>query len=147
MADRAVSPVVGKVLEIGLVLLFATAVTAAVSGSVVPHARTAAGDELADRTLATAATGVEDAVPEAGRNVSATAHLDLPDRIRGESYTLRTEGRTLVLDHPHAGVGATHRLALPTRVAAVRGTVESDESVVVRVTSTPAGLVVEVTAA
>lgn len=147
MTDRAASPVVGKVLEIGVVLLFAATVTAALSGGVVPDARSAAGDELADRAIAAAATDVEDGVPATGVNVTTTTHLSLPDRIRGETYTLRAEGRTLVLDHPHADVGAEHRLALPDRVVAVRGAVASDEAATVRVRSTPEGLVVEVTAA
>jgi len=147
VADRAVSPVVGKVLEIGLVLLFVATVTGALSGGVVPGARTAAGGEVADRTLASAATTVEDGVPAAGRVGSATTHLDLPDRIRGETYTLRADDRRLVLDHPHPDVGASHRLALPARVVAVRGAVASDDPAVVRVTQTDDGLVVEVTTA
>ena len=147
MADRAASPVVGKVLEIGLVLLFAATVTAALSGSVVPDARTAAGAEVADRALASSAATVESSVPAAGANVTVTTHLDLPERIRGETYTLRADGQRLILDHPHAGIGGEHRLALPNDVAAVRGAAASDGAPVLQVRSTDAGLRVEVTSA
>jgi hypothetical protein len=144
MPDRGVSPVVGKLLEIGVVLLFATTLTVALSGGVVPDARSAAGEELADRVLASAATSVVETVPAAGQNASVTRRLALPDSIAGEPYRLRTAGRTLVLEHPVDRLSARHRLALPSRVVAVRGSVASGEPALVRVTSTAEGLVVEV---
>lgn len=146
MADRAAAPVVGKVLAIGIVLAYVSLVSAALYGGVVPESRTAAGAELADRALASAGGTVEAAVPRAGRNVSVTRALDVPRAVRGTAYTLRADGRRLVLAHPHPDVGGSYRLALPDRVATVRGAASSDDSPTVRVAAGPDGLVVEVLA-
>jgi hypothetical protein len=143
MTDRGVAPVVGKALEAGMVLVYVGVVAAALYGGVVPDYRTAAADEVGQRTLSAAATEVEAAVPAVGRNVSATVPLALPDRIRGDAYTLSGGGSTLVLDHPHPGVGGRTALVLPDRVTAVTGTVHSDERGRVVVRETRSGIVVE----
>jgi len=126
MTERAIAPVVGKALEIGVVLLYVSVVTAALYGTVVPEYRTAAGVEVGDRVLASTAAGIETGTPAAGRNVSVRERVDLPERIRDRSYTIHTEGATLVLDHPHPEVGGRMPLALPDRVVAVRGVWHSD---------------------
>jgi hypothetical protein len=146
MSERAVAPVVGKVLEVGVVLAYAALVTGVLVGGVAPDYRTAAGDELADRALAEAATAVTESVPRAGQRVTVERSFALPDRIRGEAYVVRATDRRLVLDHPHGDVGASQRLALPARVVEVRGSVRSTAAAVVTVESTDGGLVVEVTA-
>jgi hypothetical protein len=140
--DRATSPVVGKALEAGLVVLFVGLLTAALFGNVVPAYRTAAGAEFAERTVAGAADRIEASVPPAARDATVRRRVSLPGTIAGAAYRLGIDGRRLVVDHPDPGIEASARLALPDRVRTVRGGWESggDPTVVVR--SGDAGLVV-----
>jgi hypothetical protein len=130
------------VLELGLVLLFLAAVTATLYGGVVPEYRTAAGDQVADRTLAAASQQVQQAVPPNGSRVSATATVDLPATIRGRHYEVRVSNRTLVLDHPRPGVDARARLALPPSGVAVTGNWSSGRPARVVVEQVSGGLAV-----
>lgn len=140
--DRALAPVVGKAMETGLVVLYLGLVTTALFGGAVPDYRTAAADDVADRTLATAAQRVQQAVPPNASAVRARARVDLPDAIRGQAYEVRAEDRTLVLDHPHPDVGARARLALPASVVDVSGRWTSAEPAVVDVRGRPDGVAV-----
>lgn len=142
MDSRAVSTVVEKTLAIGLVTLFVSLVSVALYGGVVPEFRAAAGDELAERTLATAAERVQQGVPPNATHVDARTRVRLPDTIQGDAYRVRTDNRTLVLDHPDPDVGGRARLALPPSVDHVEGTWESGGQAVVHVTNEGAGLVV-----
>lgn len=140
--ERGVTPVVGKTLEAGLVVLFIALLTTALFGGAVPQYRAAAGDAVADRTLAAAGERVQQAVPAVSREVSVRLRVALPETIRGAGYEVRTEGRTLVLDHPDAAIGGRVPLALPGSVARVEGSWSSTDEAVVRVESRPGGLVV-----
>lgn len=131
MGDRAVTPVVGKALEVAVVVLYVSLLTASLYGNAVPEYRSTAGAEVGDRTLATAAHGVQQAVPESPAVDAARVRVDLPDRIRGDRYRIRADGEALVLDHPDSAVGGRSRLALPDSVDAVNGTWESDEETAV----------------
>jgi len=141
--DRAVAPVAGKVLELGLTVLFIGLLTTTLYGGIVPDYRTEAGDRVAERTTAAAAERVRAAVPPPAAAASVRATVDLPDTIRSSVYRVRVENRTLVLGHPHPGVGARARLVLPRRVVRVEGTWRSDRPAVVIVRTTDAGVVVE----
>jgi hypothetical protein len=141
VADRAVTPVVSKALEVGLVVLYVSVLTTAMYGTVVPEYRDAAGEEVAERTLATAAERVQQAVPPSAGHAEATVRVDLPDAIAGAAYRIRADGRALVLDHPD-GISSRARLALPDRVVRVTGTWESGDETVVRVVTVEDGLVV-----
>ncbi|UIP00361.1 hypothetical protein Hbl1158_03040 [Halobaculum sp. CBA1158] len=123
--DRAATPIVAKTLEIGLVLLFVAGLSAALFGGVVPDYRDAAGDRLADRTLAGAATDVERAVPPPAATVRVERRVRLPDTIRGAAYRVVADGDGLRLVHPNPAIGGNVRLALPDRVATVTGAWES----------------------
>lgn len=123
--DRAVTPVAGKALEVALVVLYVGLVSTALYGQVVPSYRAGAADAVGDRALATAGAEVEDAVPAAGRAVDVRTRVGLPERLRGERYAIRTDGRALVLDHPDPRVGGRRPLALPPSVATVEGSWES----------------------
>ena len=125
MADRAMTPVVGKAMEATLVVLYVGLVTAALYGGAVPEYRSSAGAEVAERTLADAATDIERAVP--------------PDA-RFATVRVRAEENELHLDHPDPQVAATAPLVLPDRVNGVSGTWESGEETSVRVESTDGGL-------
>lgn len=132
-ADRGATPVVGKALEASVLVLLVALLATAMFGNVVPEYRTAAGAELADRTLAGAADRVERAVPDdAPRAVEREVRVDLPTTVRGRGYAVRADGRELVLDHPTAGVGGRVALALPSGVR-VTGSWASDDDAVVRV--------------
>lgn len=119
--DRAVVPSIGKALEASLVLLYVALLSTALYGGFVPDYRATAGDELADRTLATAAHEVRSAVPPAATDARVRREVDLPETIRGEGYRVRAVNGSLVLDHPDRAIGARARLALPDRVQGVEG--------------------------
>lgn len=130
--DRALSPVVGKGLEVGIAVLFVALLTTTLYGGVVPDYRTAAGAEVGERALVGAAERVEGAVPTRSVGVERAVSAPLPDTIRGDPYRVRAANGTLVLDHPNPGVGGRVRLAMPSRVSNVTGTwTSSDRSWVV----------------
>ncbi|AZH24528.1 DUF7266 family protein [Haloplanus aerogenes] len=131
--DRALVPVVGKGLEVLLVLLYVASLVTVLHGGVLPEYRTAAGAEVSDRTLVTAADRIEASVPPPSTAVDVTRTVDLPDTIDRATYRLRAVNGTLVLDHPDDALSGRVPLALPDRVVAVRGTWESDDPAVVRV--------------
>ena len=140
--DRAVAPAVGKALEAGLVVLYIGMLTSALYGGLVPDYRTVAGAEVGERVLAQSAQRVQQAVPPAAERVSVRQRVALPRTIRGEPYVVRVEGRSLVLVHPHAGVGGRARLALPGTVDSVTGEWSSREDAAVVVRTTEDGLAV-----
>ncbi|MBP1986349.1 DUF7266 family protein [Halolamina salifodinae] len=143
--DRALTPAVGKALEVGLVVLFLGALTTALYGGAVPDYRDAVGGEVGDRAVVAAVERVENAVPPSATQVRSAHAVDLPRSIRGENYRLRVEDRTLVLDHPSPAIGAETALALPDRVATVEGEWRSSDDAVVLVTGDDDGLRVELT--
>jgi hypothetical protein len=120
--DRALSPVVGKALEAGIVVLFVALLTTTLYGGVVPNYRTAVGSEVGDRALVAAAERVERAVPSTATHVDRRVAVALPPTVRGAAYRVRTENESLVLDHPRPGVGGRVRLSLPAHVGNVTGT-------------------------
>jgi len=135
---RGVSPVVGKALAAGITLLYVAGLTGLLLGGVVPEYETTAGDELADRVLATAAGDIEAAAPRTDGQAVARTEIDLPSTIRDASYRLVLRGQTLALDHPDGGIGGQLRLSLPNDVTVEGGTWHSGGPLVVRV-SGPAG--------
>lgn len=139
---RALTPAIGKALEVGVVVLFIGLVSTALYGGFVPSYRTAVGDEVADRTVVAAAERVENGVPPAAREVRTVHRVDLPTVIHGANYRLVIRGETLVLDHPDPEVEARTRLALPDRVTSVEGQWSSGGDPVVFVEDDPSGLVV-----
>lgn len=144
--DRALTPAVGKALEVGIVVLFVGVLTTALYGGAVPDYRDAVGDEVADRAVVAAAERVENAVPPNARRVRTVHEVDIPRSIRDESYRIAVEDGTLVLDHPSPAVDAGVRLALPDRVVSVDGGWRSSDEAVVLVTGDGDGLHVELTA-
>ncbi len=145
MTERAVSPVVGKVLEAGLVVLYVSMITTTLYGGVVPDYRTTVGDEVGDRVLSKAAERIQQAVPANGTAVRARMRVSLPETIRGTGYEIRADGRTLTLVHPTEKVEDSTRLAVPDSVVKVHGNWSSREPavVVVRSAQSGSGLVVE----
>lgn len=143
--DRALTPAVGKALEVGLVVLFIGALTTALYGGAVPDYRDAVGGEVGDRAVVAAAERVENAVPPGATRVRSVHAVEIPRSIRGENYAIRAEERTLVLDHPSPAVGAETRLALPGRVETVAGEWRSSDDAVVLVSGGQDGLRVELT--
>lgn len=140
--ERGVTPVVGKALEAGLVVLYLAMVSVTLYSGVVPDYRGTAGAEVGDRTLAGAAERVGSAVPPNATGVDARRRVDLPRTIADRGYEIRVDGRTLVLAHPNSAVGGRARLALPDSVVRVEGRWSSREPAVVRVASVDGGLAV-----
>lgn len=141
--ERGVTPVVAKTLEVGLVLLFISGLSTALYGGVVPDYRTAAGGEVAERTVVAAAERVDAAVPPATRSAHVEHRVPLPDTIRGAAYRIVAQNGTLRLHHPAHGVDATARLAPPSRVLSIDGTWHSSADTVVVVSTSGGGLRVE----
>lgn len=124
---RAATPAIGKTLEIGIGVLVVALLTSTLYGSVVPGYRTAAGDELADRSLSKAITATETVVQPESDASTATMEVRLPATIRGATYEIHAVGRTLELRHPHPGIGRGVSLAIPDRVVSVTGSWRSTE--------------------
>jgi len=150
--DRALSSVVGKSLELGLLALYVGLLVSTFYGGVLPEYRASAADSVADRTTAALATDVEAAVPATADRgiaddggvvaVAVEREVDVPRTIRGDPYRVRLEDGALVLDHPDESLSRTLPLALPDAVVRVTGAVASSDAVVIVVESTPGGLVV-----
>lgn len=127
MDDRATSSAVGKLLGVGLVLLYLAGATSLMYGSVVPDARRATGQELAERTVGAAAARVERVLEPVGGRFAGRATLSLPPTIGGRPYRLRLADGGLRLVHPAEGIAATAPLDLPPSVAVVDSTADSGE--------------------
>ncbi len=140
---RAVSPVIGKVLEVSLVLLFVGLLTTTLYGGVVPRYKTAVGDQVGGRVLSKTAERIQQAVPADGTNVNVQLRVSLPETIRGHEYVIRANGRTLTLDHPDSRLNSSVQLTLPSRVATVHGNWSSREPASIVVRSGSNGLTVE----
>jgi len=138
MDTRAVVPVVGKTLAAGIALLYVGGMLTVFLSGQAPAYRTAAGEELGERVLATAADGIERTVPDAEGRVQTRRDVQLPATIRDAGYTLRLRNGTLALDHPSGTIEARTRLSLPGNVTVVDGRWESGDTLTVRVAGSPA---------
>ena len=141
--DRAVSPLVGKAMEASLVVLYIGLLTATLYGSVVPEYRTAAGSEVGERVLSKSAERVQQSVPGDATAVRVRTRVSLPGTIRGRTYEIRAENRSLLLVHPNERIETTMKIALPGSVDAVRGEWSSETPALLVVRSGPDGRVVE----
>lgn len=142
MDNRAVTPVVEKLLTLGIVVLFIGVVTAVLFGSAVPNYRDAVGAELGDRVVVSAGEQIEAAVPPNGTTISGQTTIDVPETIRGDRYELGVDGTTLALEHPRAGIGSEIHLSLPDHVSTTSGTIESQGDRTVTIEKTADGVAV-----
>lgn len=140
--ERATSAVVGKALEAALVILYLGMVASALFGGVVPEYRTAAGEEVGERVLSTAAQRIQQAVPANATTVESRMEVDLPETIRGRTYEIRADERSLVLAHRDPAVSQSTPLALTGTVTSVEGNWTSHEPAVVVVESDGEGIAV-----
>ncbi|WP_223302110.1 hypothetical protein [Haladaptatus sp. R4] len=141
--DRAVSPVIGKALEAGLVVLYIGLLTTTLYSGAVPKYRAAVGHEVGDRVLSKTAERVQQSVPADGTNVDVRMRVSLPETIHGHEYVIRANGRTLTLHRSDDGSNSSVRLSLPSRVATVRGHWSSYDPAIIAVHGGPDGLIVE----
>ncbi len=139
--ERALTPVVSKALTLSLLVLYVGVLATSLHGGVVPDYRDAAGSELGERTLAGATLAVEDAVPPAASDATVERRVDLPATVRGTTYEVRTDDRSLVFEHPRL---PTRRrpLTLPDRVVSVSGHWDSGETAWVLVERVEGGLAI-----
>ena len=131
--DRAMTPVVGKTLAIGIVLLYLGGMTTILLGGTVPEYRTHAGSELGDRVLATAGGSIEQSIPNANGTVETNQTVDLPPMIREQSYELELAGGKLRLRHPNPEIGGEIRLSLPPTTTVENSTWHSGTDLRIRV--------------
>ena len=134
------SPVVGKAMEATLVVLYVGFVTTTLYAGAIPEYRTTAGEEVAERTLADAATDIEAAVPPEAVRASVRIEVDLPSTIAGDAYRIHANGSRLRLEHPNPAVQGSVPLVLPERVDSVSGTWSSGDDAVVRLVTTDSGI-------
>lgn len=137
---RAVTPTVGKTLEVGLALLVVSGLVVTLHGSVVPEYRSRAGDAVAERTLVGAADHVRDAVPHSAHRGRVVRRVPLPATIRGTTYEVVVDGRRLRLVHPNPGIEAVWTPALPPSVDSFGGSWRSDRPASVVVTTRTDGV-------
>jgi hypothetical protein len=141
MDSRGMSAVAGKVLEIAIVLVFVSLLSATLYGTVVPEARTTADATVADRTLAAAIEELRRVVPASGTG-TVTSTVDLPARIGGQAYSIEAQGDILVLDHPNDALDGRQALQLPHRVTRVTGRWESEARTRIEVIATDQGVLI-----
>lgn len=134
--NRAVSSVVGKVLAIGIAVLYIGGMTAILFGGIVPDYERETGEELADRVTARVAGHIEQAVPEANGTVDTRRTVPLPATIEQHSYTLTVRNGVLALNHSDGTISAQTQLRLPEHVTVTDGTYHSGDPLVIRVTGT-----------
>ena len=125
MDNRGTSAVVGKLLGAGIVLLYVSGSTAVLLGDVVPGARQATGQELAERVVGDASARLERALEPVDGRLRGTISLDLPVTIAGSGYTLRLRDGGLELRHPNPGIGARAPLELPPAITVEPSAIES----------------------
>jgi hypothetical protein len=135
--QRAMTPVVGKTLAIGIVILYIAGMTTILLGGTVPEYRTNAGSELGDRVLATAGGSIEQSVTAANGTVETNRTVELPPAIREESYELELAGRQLRLRHSNPEIGGELRLSVPPTVAVENSTWRSGTDLQIRVSGPP----------
>jgi hypothetical protein len=133
MDSRAVAPVVGKLLAVGIAVLYIAGMTTLLISGVVPEYRTQTAQELSERVLADAGAHVERAVPDTRSDVDVRLRRDLPATIRDTSYRLVLRNDTLTLDHPDDRLGSRTSLSLPPNVTTVESSWESGDDLVVHV--------------
>lgn len=121
MTDRALAPVVGKLLEVGIVTLYITTLLGAMYGGIVPEYRSATGEEVAERTVVSAAQEIQRAVPATTHELTVERRIGLPTEIYDRQYEIRAEDEQLILDHRRSELDRTVRLAVPERVDTVSG--------------------------
>ena len=137
MDNRGLSPVVGKTLAASLAVLYVAGMTALLLNGPVPAGRTAAGGELGERVLATAAGNVESSLPDGDRRVDTRTEVPMPATVRNAGYALELRGGRLVFDHPVDALDRETRLSLPANVTVADGDWQSTDRLVVRVTGPP----------
>jgi len=130
--NRAVAPVVSKLLTAAIAVLYIAGTASLLLGGVVPEYRTAAGQELSERTLAEAGATVERAAAGSERTSVAHVRADLPPTIRDGSYSLVLRNGTLVLDHHDSTLDRRTNLTLPSRVETVESRWDGGTTLVVR---------------
>lgn len=137
-ADRALSPVIEKTLVTGIALMYIGGVMGLLIGGVVPTYETAAGEELSERTLATAAGEIEQASTGMAGNVTSTTSVTLPPAIDDTGYELRLDDERLVLEHPTDEFDRETTVAFGENVTGGSGTWNSGGELVIHVEGTAA---------
>ncbi|MFB6311439.1 MAG: hypothetical protein ABEH64_09710 [Salinirussus sp.] len=130
MDSRALTPVLEKMVAIGLVVLFVSGFAGALLGGAVPSYRSSVASEVADRALAAAADGIETAVPATNATTTIHVRLMLPETLADTTYRIVLQNRTVRLQHPNRKVSTTTRLSVPDRVTISNASVPAGEVVV-----------------
>lgn len=128
MDDRATSSVVGKLLGVGLVLLYLSGVTTVLFGGVIPDAQRASGQEVAERTVADVAARLERAIEPVQGHVQGRVAFEPPTTIDGSGYRLRLRDGEIALVHPNDAFSTVAPLDVPSAVTVVDSTVDSGAS-------------------
>jgi len=127
------APVVEKTLVAGIAIAYVASMLGLLLGGVVPGYQAATGEELAERTVATAGGEIETAVPHADGHVDARTTVDLPATIQNAGYWLELSDGTLTLHQPDSGVQEQVTLSLPPGTTVQQSRWESGGDLSVRV--------------
>lgn len=130
--ERGATPVVEKTLAAGIALLYVGGMMGVLLGGLVPGYESSAGEELGERTLATAAASVETTPTSVDGTVEKTKTVSLPASIDDEGYRLVLADGTLTLDHPNDAFDRSMQLGLPADVTVAESTWESGGDLVIR---------------
>jgi hypothetical protein len=140
-AERGLSPVVGKTLELGLLVLFVAALAGTFYGGTVPEYRAESASAVGERTLAAASLEIGAAVPPNGTDGTVRRRVALPATLAGDPYTVTARNGSLHVANASVAVEPVP-LALPDRVRRVEGAWHSREEAWVVVEPVPGGYVV-----
>lgn len=130
------TPVVGKALEIGVVVAYVSIVVTIVYGGVVPAAQSSGDAHHADAVLVRAADALDHAIPSTGVAPTVRYRVALPETIGGDGYRIHWTNDSLVLTHPDPAIGGRVPLPVPEAVNAVQGNLTGSGVVVVNTTAT-----------
>ena len=129
--DRAISPVAGKTLELGIGIILIALLTTSLLGGVTPGYQSAVGLELADRVVIGAADRIESTAEgiEDASTVDRRIKITLPQHIRQKPYRIiantTADGTYIQLQHPDPAISASTRV-ISQNLITVTGSVRSE---------------------
>jgi len=114
MRDRALAPVVGKMLELLIGLALLAAVTGVMTLVVIPGHTASLGEPTGGVVLNLLAEPIEDAGWSTSHTVgSRQITVDLPPTIAGDEYRIEVRQNALWLRHPDDALALRRPLQLP----------------------------------
>lgn len=118
---RGTTSVIGKTLEVAIVLLYIGLLATVLYGDVVPSHRSTVGSEVGQRTITAIAEDVQESIPPERGEAVVVVEIDLPATIAGRSYRIEVDDNRLSLSHPNPDIDESVPLFLDDRVESISG--------------------------